>query len=256
MRVDVSRTRGVRSADRQSFSQYLQRCHESPCPSNSIICSSAPRPAAPEAAWLVEFGLVEGSPNVHPGQGTANRRFFFDNAFLELLWVADAAKAQADGPARRMRLWERWSGAGLPRARSASVFGLRMRARAKLHFRRGSIDRRTCPIRWRFTSDRIRMWSPSRSCFTSPLPVDRTATIPTPPGGSRQHPAGPRVITSVSIVRSSAAEPSAVLRAVAIACPWLKIEAGGENLMELGFDDGRTGKTADFRQVLPLVIRR
>ena len=72
----------------------------------------------------------------------------------------------------------------------------------------------------------------------------------------RQHPAGPRVITSVSIVRSSAAEPSAVLRAVAIACPWLKIEAGGENLMELGFDDGRTGKTADFRQVLPLVIRR
>ena len=32
---------------------------------------------APAADQLVSFGLTEGDPNVHPGQGTANRRFFF-----------------------------------------------------------------------------------------------------------------------------------------------------------------------------------
>ena len=54
---------------------------------------------APEAAALHALGLREGSPNTHPGQGTACRRFFFGNAYLELVWVTDAAEAQA--PARR-----------------------------------------------------------------------------------------------------------------------------------------------------------
>ena len=50
---------------------------------------------APGADKLVEFGLVEGPPNTHPGQGTANRRFFFKNAMLELLWVADVEESKA-----------------------------------------------------------------------------------------------------------------------------------------------------------------
>jgi hypothetical protein len=40
---------------------------------------------APEAERIAAFGLCEGPSNVHPGQGTANRRFFFRNAMLELL---------------------------------------------------------------------------------------------------------------------------------------------------------------------------
>ena len=40
---------------------------------------------APEADCLRDFGLVEGSANRHPGQGTACRRFFFHNAMIELL---------------------------------------------------------------------------------------------------------------------------------------------------------------------------
>ena len=38
-----------------------------------FICVDSP---AKEADALIEFGLTEGSANVHPGQGTANRRFF------------------------------------------------------------------------------------------------------------------------------------------------------------------------------------
>ncbi len=40
-----------------------------------------------EAEKLVEFGLTEGSSRVHPGQGTTNRKFYFENFFLEVLWV-------------------------------------------------------------------------------------------------------------------------------------------------------------------------
>ena len=39
------------------------------------------------ADQLVEFGLSEGSSRVHIGQGTTNRKFYFSNFFLEILWV-------------------------------------------------------------------------------------------------------------------------------------------------------------------------
>ena len=71
-----------------------------------FVCTS---PGAPEAETLRAAGLTEGSPNDHPGQGTANRRFFFESGYLELLYVRDELEAQSDstGP---IRLWERWSG--------------------------------------------------------------------------------------------------------------------------------------------------
>jgi hypothetical protein len=74
-----------------------------------FICCSV---GAPEAAALVRLGLQEGSPNQHPGQGTACRRFFFANAYLELLWVSDEEEAQSEA-VRRTRLWERWSTRGV-----------------------------------------------------------------------------------------------------------------------------------------------
>src|SRR5262249_6461085 len=65
----------------------------------------------PEAEHLVRSGLCEGPPNVHPGQGTANRRFFFANSMLELLWVENSAEAQNEVTAPT-QLWERWTNRG------------------------------------------------------------------------------------------------------------------------------------------------
>jgi len=70
-----------------------------------IMCSIG----APEGDALIQRGLVEGSRNVHPGQGTANRRFFFENFMLELLWVDKPEEARS-AQTRRTRLWERWIG--------------------------------------------------------------------------------------------------------------------------------------------------
>ena len=65
------------------------------------------RAGAPEADALIARGLHEGPGNSHPGQGTVNRRFFFRNLYLELLWVEDFDEAQAP-EARRTGLWDRW----------------------------------------------------------------------------------------------------------------------------------------------------
>ena len=69
-----------------------------------ILCDEG----APEAEALLRIGIREGSGNTHPGQGTACRRFFFANAYLELVWVDDPAEAGSEA-AKRTRLLDRWA---------------------------------------------------------------------------------------------------------------------------------------------------
>jgi len=75
------------------------------------------------AKSLAEFGLKEGTPNVHPGQETACRRFYFHNAYLELAWVKNEAEIKA-GPMSRSKLRER----SLHTQTNYSPFGLCFRA--------------------------------------------------------------------------------------------------------------------------------
>jgi glyoxalase-like protein len=77
---------------------------------------------APEADALLARGFVEGSRNVHPGQGTANRRFFFANFMLELIWVADLGEV-ASPLVQPTGLWERWCCRNDDASRFGLVFG-------------------------------------------------------------------------------------------------------------------------------------
>jgi len=80
-------------------------------------------PGAREAAAGLEAaGLRESFRRSHPGQGTANACWCFDNAYLELLWADDGA-ALAGPAVTRTRLAERarWRGTG------ASPFGIAVR---------------------------------------------------------------------------------------------------------------------------------
>ncbi|MEO0814134.1 MAG: VOC family protein, partial [Myxococcota bacterium] len=43
---------------------------------------------------LEALGLVETYRRIHPGQGTKNICYAFENAFLELLWVHDEHEAR------------------------------------------------------------------------------------------------------------------------------------------------------------------
>jgi hypothetical protein len=55
---------------------------------------------------LVQFGLTEGSSRVHDGQGTANRKFYFENFFLEILWVHNEEELKSD-ITKPTGLWQR-----------------------------------------------------------------------------------------------------------------------------------------------------
>ncbi|MEA2047355.1 MAG: VOC family protein [Campylobacterota bacterium] len=57
-----------------------------------------------EADALVDFGMTEGSGNVHRGIGTVNRRFFFENFYLEILWVENESEAKS---VSEIGIWER-----------------------------------------------------------------------------------------------------------------------------------------------------
>lgn len=52
-------------------------------------------PGGPEIDALQRLGFTETYRRAHPGQGTANVCFAFDNLYLELLWLTSEAEARS-----------------------------------------------------------------------------------------------------------------------------------------------------------------
>jgi hypothetical protein len=208
-----------------------------------FVCSE---PGAPEAERLIELGFCEGPANQHPGQGTANRRFFFANAMLELLWVSDAQEAQSERT-RRTRLWERWS---RRQDGGASPFGVCVR-----------------PADLQSIAPPFPAWEYRLVYLRSPLVMHiGEAGVEEPmwiyadfqrraPCEARftTHPGGMREITGLTLtsplpLRSAAAE-ALVQQGV------LSIRQGAEHLLEVEFDGQRKKQAVDCRPHLPLVFR-
>lgn len=215
-----------------------------------FVCTAV---GAPEAERLIEFGLVEGTPNRHPGQGTANRRFFFGNAFLELLWIVDPVEAQSS-LVRRTGLWERWS----CRGQGASPFGV--------GFRPVPGTGREAPFRaWEYRPPflpeplAIQMACKSEMSAEPLLFYLPFARRPDPDDLSRrqprEHPIGFRKVTRlrVGIHRDQAMSPE--LLAAANHCDEVRFCADDETVMEIGFDDEKEGRSVDFRPALQLLFR-
>lgn len=205
-----------------------------------FICTAA---GAPAASALLQLGLLEGTPNRHPGQGTACRRFFFRNAMLELLWVEDEAEARETSDPR-MRLWERWSNAG----RSASPFGIMLRSPT------GSLA--PCPFRsWQYrpalmpglvlqialdTSLQEPMWF-----YVENTPLRQNQPV--------VHPIGFQTVTGLRLV-SPPLDETSLTRTMARQ-QVISLDSAPEYRMELEFDEGQKGASLDLRPALPLVCR-
>jgi hypothetical protein len=200
---------------------------------------------APEASALLQLGFIEGTRNVHVGQGTANRRFFFENAYLELLWVRDAAEALEDR-ARETRLWERW----LRRDRGASPFGI--------VFRPGETQDTAAPP--------FRTWSYRPAYLPSPLAIEMAVEttleepelIYLPFAGRAGFPSEPAqrqrlVLTSVTVGLPARAPPSAAARACE-AQALIRYRYGRDHLLDLDFACD-TDFVHDLRPALPLRLR-
>jgi hypothetical protein len=213
-----------------------------------FLCVDA---GAPEAESLREFGLTEGEPNVHPGQGTACRRFFFRNAYLELVWVRDEAEADSE-PIRPTLLGPRWSG----RRTGASPFGVCLRPTRP--------DAEGVPFpSWEYRPPylpaplalHVGEGAPLAEPMWVCIPFGRRPDDPDRPRHQPlEHSVGFREVTGVRLTGPGFADPSAVARAVALTGAVVLAE-GPEHLLEVTFDGGGRTEGKDFRPGLPLVFR-
>ncbi|MSV27903.1 MAG: hypothetical protein EXQ52_04045 [Bryobacterales bacterium] len=209
-----------------------------------FICTAI---GAPAAGKLRQLGLQEGSPNWHPGQGTACRRFFFHNAMLELVWVENETEARSE-QTRDTRLWERWSGTG----RATSPFGILLRPEPpswnKCPFDSWDYQPKTMPGLSLQIATATGIEEPMWCYMEGGRPY---AEAPPERRQPMDHPGGFREITGVRIVGPSLPETSvtqAMARENVIA-----LGIGAEHLLQLQFDDGKRGGRTDLRPDLPLI---
>jgi hypothetical protein len=170
---------------------------------------------------------------------------------LELIWVEDEREARsAAEPARRLHLWERWSG----RDGTACPFGVCLRPSE------GQADVAPFPA-WDYRP----AYAPAGMPIANNSTVDSeplVAYIPvhrrmdTAPADQRQpyeHALPLRELTSLRIFGPRAAEPSAAMLA-ALRSGAFTFEHAAQPLLELGFDGERRGQRIDLRPALPLVL--
>ena len=207
-----------------------------------FVCTD---PGAPAAEELIRFGLREGPPNQHPGQGTACRRFAFSNAMLELIWVCDEAEAQGED-ARRTQLWERWSG----RESGTSPFGICLRpadpAEAEPPFPAWQYQPSYLPDPLAMHIAEAGLEEPMWVFMGFLRRTDREQWFV-------EHPICVRKITGVTLTTPVAFCSTAFT--VAVKNGVLQTREGTRHLLEIEFDGNRRNEIADFRPHLPLVFR-
>jgi hypothetical protein len=206
---------------------------------------------APEGDLLVEFGLKEGSSNMHPGQGTANRRFYFHNLMLELLWVEDIEEVQNERTSP-MRLFERCQ----LNSRVASPFGIAFRPS------NGENELVPFPV-WDYHPVYLPEFLKIQVAANTPLSEamyfylsfavrqDKAFT-------QNREPMDHKVpLSEVTFVKIHIHQDDDLSAAACIInqFPNLSIIKDKEHLVEMEFDNGTLKQTKDFRPFLPLLFR-
>lgn len=207
-------------------------------------CFVLTAPGASDAASLVAGGLVEGPGSRHPGQGSANRRFFLANGMLEFLWVQDPDEARA-GPGRDLRLAERACGDG------ASPFGLILRAEAPTDA--------TPPFDgWAYQPD---YFEPPRAFHVGANAADLSeplcifAPFPLPPPAVGRDDTNPAIRIERVRLATPAAPGSDVLAKLG-AVAGLEILSGEAHLLEITLAGDGPAHSLDLRPAIPLILRR
>jgi hypothetical protein len=206
---------------------------------------------APESEQLLQQGLVEGAPNTHPGQGTACRRFFFHNAYIELLWVNDPVEAHSD-LARPTRLGDRWARRGV----DVCPFGVILRPQADGTAHPPFKSREYRPPY--LPASQPIFVGVNSNVFSEPLlfylPFHRRPDgYPIGKRPPLQQAIGLTEITRVELVTPHSSRSTPELATV-IQSGRIQLRPGPEYLAEVGFDGEPSGKSIDLRPTLPLAL--
>lgn len=216
-----------------------------------IFCS----PDAPEAEHLIKQGFTEGQPNIHPGQGTRCRRFFFHNSYLEFLWIYDEKEARGY-PAESMALFER----SLHKNSGYSPFGIALRHKSDFD------EKKSPPFKtWSYTPSYLPAglsisFADSVNNQAEPLifilPMGIGSRPDEYPSELKQpliHKCGAGCITGIRITLASSIKSENVLTLEQAGLADFTL--GEEPLAEIMIDGGLRRSVLDCRPCLPLVIR-
>ncbi|MDZ8186590.1 MAG: hypothetical protein RMX96_17290 [Nostoc sp. ChiSLP02] len=210
------------------------------------------KPEAPPAELLTTFGLIEGTRRIHRGQGTANVCFFFENAYLELLWLFDTHEIQS--PLVRLTgLWERcrWQ------ETQACPFGIAFRSTAldlgKIPFSTWDYHAKYLPpeasIPIATNSDNLS----EPLIFISPTnkkPIDYALERQLP----LVHKVGFKEITALQVILPSTQNFSPEVRTL-IELGLVQFSQGNFYQVQIKFDNGKKGNLQDFGSELPILFK-
>lgn len=199
---------------------------------------------ASEISELLARGFAEGPRTAHVGQGTVCRRIFFENVYLEFIWLEDRLQASSP-PTDRTGLAAR---AGCEEG--ASRLGVALRTREELDF--------VSPVAtWLYQAPYL----PDGMA----IPIAGNSNVWEEPllffvGSKRRwsgdrvaHPNGTRSVTNVSVTVPEQHERSPQLR-------WLqesqcvRIETGPSELLEIELDGGLRGEFLTLTPSAPLSL--
>jgi hypothetical protein len=198
-----------------------------------FVCTAT---GAPAADRLIELGFAEGPPNTHPGQGTANRRFFFANAMLEFVWVENEAEARSDLTSRTL-LADRCE-----RRAEISPFGVIVRP--------GAEQQIEPPFpAWEYRP----LYLPPPLCLhIAETGLDEPMWIYMN-FAHRAHRGDGPAITALAL--TSPHPPKSVAARAILSSGILSYHEGPQHSVEIEFDHARQGRAADLSPHLPLQLR-
>ena len=199
--------------------------------------------------------LIDTATNRHDGEGTTSMAAFFQNTYLELLWVDSTLTVDSahQGDAADFRRAAAWRDTG------ASPFGL------GLHFLTGTVADLRLPV----TLDPVAGSDPPASYVLLRQPTESLATdlFIMPPEGAVTswlgayrtrrpdlfaHPSGVQRVTRIVIQGPLPQRP----RAADLDLRPIRFEVASEPLLLIDFDGGQGTEIWDLRPALPVVLRR
>ncbi|TXH69650.1 MAG: glyoxalase-like domain protein [Thiothrix sp.] len=204
---------------------------------------------APEADLLKALGLTEGTPNQHHGQGTANRRFFFQNVFIELIYLVDAAEAQTP-VVQPTHLYERLQQQDI----AISPFGICFRPQSGTN---ADLPFACWDYRPPYLPTHLSIPMAQANPLTEPLwfvlPFGvAPALAALEKRQPLEHKLGLQQVTAIRITQPTA--PNSEVAHYANQVAGFTIQQGEAHLLELSFDHQQAGLSHDFKPHLPLVL--
>lgn len=206
---------------------------------------------APAGDLLARFGLTEGSSNIHEGQGTANRRFYFHNIMIELLWVNDLEEVQSERT-KPMRLYERC----YLKKKETSPFGMAFRPTE------GEMEMvlfQTWDYHPIYLPDSLKIQVAENTPLTEPmffyLPfATRQEMVPVEKREPMKHLIPLREVTNATVHIYKEDSFSDAAHAVN-EMDKVSVIKDIEHFLELEFDGGEKNQVKDFRPFLPLIFK-